>query len=134
SASWTPNDIDFLIDQVITHQAEGGDGMNFKKSFWQSLAASDLLSNLEKGGPKTSSSCKEKWSHLKKTFEAINCLANSSGFAYLLELGANIGVENESVWTDYIKHHLAASPFRNKGWALYDKMKIVMPSKSKGTN
>ncbi|KAI5982140.1 hypothetical protein EDD15DRAFT_2378298 [Pisolithus albus] len=135
SASWTSNDIDFLIDQVIARRAEGGDGMNFKKSFWQSLAASDLLSNLEKGGPKTSSSCKEKWSRLKKTFEAVDHLVNfASGLTYSLELGANIGVENESVWTDYIKHHPAASPFRNKGWPFYDKMKLVMPSKSKGAN
>ncbi|KAI6021346.1 hypothetical protein PISMIDRAFT_117335, partial [Pisolithus microcarpus 441] len=59
-----------------------GDCMNFKKLFWQSLAASDLLSTTEKGGPKASSLCKEKWSCLKKIFEAVNCLANSSGFTY----------------------------------------------------
>ncbi|KIK13050.1 hypothetical protein PISMIDRAFT_119671, partial [Pisolithus microcarpus 441] len=104
--------------------------MNFKATFWN--AASDALSNPSKGGPKTSKVCKEKWKRLRKTFEVIECIKNTSGLTYLRELGANVGLESEAVWNDFIKIHKDANSFRNRGWPHYDKMKQLMPSKGKG--
>ncbi|KIK24363.1 hypothetical protein PISMIDRAFT_98546, partial [Pisolithus microcarpus 441] len=70
-------------------------------SFWN--AVSNALSNPSKGGSKTSKVCKEKWKRLRKTFKVIDCIKNTSGFAYSHELGANIGLENEAVWNGFIK-------------------------------
>ncbi|KIK20947.1 hypothetical protein PISMIDRAFT_46458, partial [Pisolithus microcarpus 441] len=126
---WTGADIDVLLDLAITHKASAGEGMNFKAIFWN--AVSDTLSNPSKGGSKTSKVCKEKWKK-GKTFEVINCIKNTSGFAYSHELGANIGLENEAVWNDFIKKHKDANSFQNKGWPHYDKMKQLMPTKGKG--
>ena len=59
-ASWSDSDIDFLVEQVITHWSEGSKGLGFKKSFWQSISESFSLAKPEKGGPKTRTGCKEK--------------------------------------------------------------------------
>lgn len=64
SASWNDDDVNFLIDQVFARRAEAGDGLNFKKAFWQSIAGSPDLSNPAKGAPKTWSACKDKWSRV----------------------------------------------------------------------
>ncbi|KAH0831871.1 hypothetical protein J3R83DRAFT_12732, partial [Lanmaoa asiatica] len=62
SVSWSDSDVDYLIDQVIARRAEAGDGLNFKKAFWQSIASSPALANPAKGAPKTWNACKDKWS------------------------------------------------------------------------
>ncbi|KAF8432016.1 hypothetical protein L210DRAFT_820473, partial [Boletus edulis BED1] len=133
SASWTDTEVNFLIDQVISCWAEGGIGLNFKKSFWQSISESPALAKPEKGGSKTRSGCKEKWAHIKKTFEAVNALVNtSSSLAYTPDSAANVGVESdETVWAKFIQQFPAAAPCKNKGWPFYDKLKPIMPTKSK---
>ncbi|KIK16154.1 hypothetical protein PISMIDRAFT_113900, partial [Pisolithus microcarpus 441] len=129
-ASWMDADINVLLDLAITHKASAGEGMNFKATFGN--AVSNALSNPSKGGPKTSKVCKEIWKRLRKTFKVINYIKNTSQFAYLCELGANIGLENEAVWNDFIKKHKDANSFQNRGWPHYDKMKQLMLSKGKG--
>lgn len=62
--SWSNNNADFLIDQVTAHRAEAGNGMNFKWSFWQSVADWPKLAQLEKEDPQSRAACKEKWSHV----------------------------------------------------------------------
>ncbi|KIJ11018.1 hypothetical protein PAXINDRAFT_45369, partial [Paxillus involutus ATCC 200175] len=79
-------------------------------------------------------SCREKWKRIRATFHIVDKLAHTSGFAYSEALGANIGIENQSVWDDYMKTNKDAGPFRNKGWPLYEKMKSVMPSNARGAN
>ncbi|KAF8124194.1 hypothetical protein EV363DRAFT_1403307 [Boletus edulis] len=135
SASWSDSDVECLIDQVVSRWAEGGDGMNFKAPFWKSIAESNKLANPTKGAPKTKSSCKEKWSRLKKTFKAVHSLTTlSSGLTYSLESGANIGPSDELVWEELVRANGAVAPFKNKGWKFYDKMKVIMPTNSSGTN
>ncbi|KAI6031219.1 hypothetical protein BKA83DRAFT_4487937 [Pisolithus microcarpus] len=123
-ASWTDADVDVLLDLAIAHKVSAGEGMNFKATFWNTASAA--LSNPARGGPKTA--------RLRKMFEVIDCIKNTSGFAYSNELGANIGLENEAVWSDFVKKHKDAGPFRNRGWPHYEKMKQLMPSKGKGLN
>ncbi|KAL4073321.1 hypothetical protein V8B97DRAFT_1953997 [Scleroderma yunnanense] len=131
-ASWTDGDIDTLLDLVIAHKALAGEGMNFKAIFWNTV--STTLANPTKGGPKTAKVCKEKWKRLRKMFDVIDCIANTSGFAYSLQSGANISLENEAVWNEFTKKYKDVSPFHNKGWLHYEKMKQLMPSKGKGLN
>ncbi|KAI6031185.1 hypothetical protein BKA83DRAFT_4004025, partial [Pisolithus microcarpus] len=135
-ASWTDADVNVLLDLAIAHKASAGEGMNFKATFWNTASAA--LSNPARGGPKTARVCKEKWKRLRKMFKVIDCIKNTSGFAYSNELGANIGLENEAMWSDFVKKHQQkhkdVGPFRNRGWPHYEKMKQLMPSKGKGLN
>ncbi|KIK14877.1 hypothetical protein PISMIDRAFT_44875, partial [Pisolithus microcarpus 441] len=113
-------------------KASASDGLNFKMTFWNTAAAQ--LPGPTKGAPKTAKACKERWQRMKKTFDVVDHIANASGFTYLHESGASIGLENEGVWTDFVKKNKHASPFQNKGWPHYEKMKLLMPSKGKGLN
>ncbi|KAL4075170.1 hypothetical protein V8B97DRAFT_1944763 [Scleroderma yunnanense] len=123
-ASWMDEDINTLLDLAIAHMALAGEGMNFKAVFWNTV--STTLANPTRGGPKTAKVCKEKWKRLRKTFDVIDHITNTSGFAYSLQSGANIGLENEK--------YKDVSPFHNKGWLHYEKMKQLMPFKGKGLN
>jgi len=38
-------------------------------------------------------------------YEVVDHIANTSGFTYSLELGANVGLENKAVWDAYVKVH-----------------------------
>ncbi|KIK74225.1 hypothetical protein PAXRUDRAFT_122842, partial [Paxillus rubicundulus Ve08.2h10] len=79
-------------------------------------------------------SCREKWKRTRATFYIVDKLAHTSGPAYSEALGANIGIENHSVWDDYMKKNKDAGLFWNKGWPLYKKMKSIMPSNARGAN
>lgn len=57
--SWSEADTNVLIGLVTTHKASAGEGLNFKASFWNTVAAA--LSNPSKGAPKTAKACKDKW-------------------------------------------------------------------------
>ncbi|KAL4070109.1 hypothetical protein V8B97DRAFT_1965628 [Scleroderma yunnanense] len=131
-ASWMDGDTDTLLDLVITHKALAGEGMNFKAIFWNTVSAT--LANPTKGGPKTAKVCMEKWKRLRKMFDVVDHIANTSGFAYSLQSGANISLENEAMWNEFTKKYKNVSPFCNKGWLHYKKMKQLMPSKGKGLN
>ncbi|KIK80602.1 hypothetical protein PAXRUDRAFT_158224, partial [Paxillus rubicundulus Ve08.2h10] len=64
--------------------------------------------------------CKEKWKRLRATYMVIYKICNTSGFAYSLEEGADIGMINQHLWDDYVK--VSAASFRNQGWPFYQKM------------
>lgn len=130
--SWTDAESDMLLDIISTHKASAGDGLNFKMTFWNTAAAQ--LPGPTKGAPKTAKACKERWQRMKKTFDVIERISNASGLSYSRESGASVGLENEMVWADFVKKNKHASPFRNKGWPHYEKMKLLMPSKGKGLN
>ena len=57
---WTQEDETALIDFLITHKSEDGDGLNFKPSVW-TAAATHLQPITTKGGPKNGDKCKAKW-------------------------------------------------------------------------
>ncbi|KIK78570.1 hypothetical protein PAXRUDRAFT_45590, partial [Paxillus rubicundulus Ve08.2h10] len=83
---------------------------------------------------KTSKQCKEKWSQVRKTYVIVHKICNASGLMYSLEHGANIGPQDEAVWDKFIKQNPGEKMFKWKGWCFYDKMKVLMPSKGKGSN
>ena len=57
---WTQEDETALIDFLIAHKSEAGDGLNFKQSVW-TVAAAHLQPITTKGGPKNGDKCKTKW-------------------------------------------------------------------------
>ena len=52
-----------LVEFLITHKAEAGDGLNFKPSVW-TAAAEHMWPLTMKGGPKHAEKCKAKWSRV----------------------------------------------------------------------
>ncbi|KAI6095526.1 hypothetical protein F5141DRAFT_1295423 [Pisolithus sp. B1] len=130
--SWTDAESDLLLDLITSHKASAGDGLNFKMAFWNTAAA--RLPEPTKGAPKTAKSCKERWKRMKKTFDVVDRIVNMSAFTYSRELGANITLENEAIWLNFLKKNKHVRPFRNKGWPHYEKMKLLMPSKGKNLN
>ncbi|KIO04264.1 hypothetical protein M404DRAFT_143863, partial [Pisolithus tinctorius Marx 270] len=131
---WSDKDTFALLDFIDSHKATTGDGLNFKVPFWNACAASPMLANPEKGGPKTPKSCKEKWKRLRSTYMVVDHLSCSSGFVYSLKSGADISVANKNSWDGYMKVHKDAAPYENKGWLFYDRMSVLIPSKCKGLN
>lgn len=100
SASWSDSDVNFLIDQVVSRRAEAGDGLNFKKAFWQSVASSPELANPTKGAPKTWSACKEKWSRVSSTM--CSSYQQPIVTAFIL----NLSLEKHSIRSTQSQMHL----------------------------
>ncbi|KIN99387.1 hypothetical protein M404DRAFT_155218 [Pisolithus tinctorius Marx 270] len=132
--SWSDKDTFALLDLTDSHKAITGDGLNFKAPLWNTCAASLMLANHEKGEPQTPKACKEKWKRVHDTYVVVDHLRCSSGFAYSLESGADIGVANKNSWDSYVKAYKDAAPYKNKGWLFYDRMSVLIPSKCKGLN
>jgi hypothetical protein len=60
---WTVEEEAILIDFLVAHKAEAGDGLNFKASFW-TTAAEHMRPHTKKGGIKTANKCKSKWTRV----------------------------------------------------------------------
>ena len=60
---WTSDDEMHLIQFITTHQAKGGDGMNFNKTFWASTST-EMAKHTTQGAPKTSEACQQKWTRV----------------------------------------------------------------------
>ncbi|RDX45603.1 hypothetical protein OH76DRAFT_1333850, partial [Lentinus brumalis] len=134
-AVWTPAQEQRLLAFLTKHKSEAGDGGLFKMTTYN--AAATYLNNKKyTGATKTGEICKNKYNRLRSYFWAVQELKgrSASGFSYDDELGAGITKENEQIWEDYVKSHKYASPFKNKGFAYYDLMLDLMPSKAKGGN
>jgi hypothetical protein len=133
-AHWTIADKTELIDFILDHKAEGGDGLNFKGATW-TAAAKLLDAKRTKGGIKTSLACKNKFTNarrhifyrflsfflcsqtyilqLKEVYLVVDALKQVSGFTWDDEYGAHI---------------------KTKGWPHYDTMKAMMPTHNKSVN
>jgi hypothetical protein len=62
-AHWFTSDEAALIEFLITHKAEVGDGFNFKAVTW-TAAAAHMVAYTEKGDTKTAGVCKNKWTRV----------------------------------------------------------------------
>ena len=72
SVSWSDTETINFLDLITTHKAAAGDGLNFKASFWKSIA--DSFANPEKGAPKTAKSCKDKWMRVSDFVASITAI------------------------------------------------------------
>ncbi|KAG1812531.1 uncharacterized protein BJ212DRAFT_1276369 [Suillus subaureus] len=101
---WTQADESALIAYITTHQAKGGNGMNFDKSFWVATAAEMANKGTPGvGAPKSPDACHQKWGRLCKFFKVVDKIANSSGISYTREKGMNITAKSETIWVDLLK-------------------------------
>ncbi|KAF8812912.1 hypothetical protein BYT27DRAFT_7085892 [Phlegmacium glaucopus] len=133
SAYWTAPEELSLINFLIDHRAEAGDGANFKATTFQK-AAKHLAPLLEHGAPKNAKSCGNKYCAFRKLFHVIRVIQSISGWSWNDETGASIDVHTASSWDDYVKVHPEAKPFQNKGWPYFRKMETLMPATVAGAN
>jgi hypothetical protein len=126
STHWTTEETSRLIEYLIIHRAEGGDGVNFKQTTF--TGAADLLLEPPDGIAKENYvvnnrdwlSCKNKWNSVcvttlpklrplitccqcKKKHAAIVDIKSQSGFSWDDESGANIGPADAARWTAFAK-------------------------------
>ena len=117
---WSPDHAEEkrLIEFLVSRKSEAGDGGNFKQPTWNA-AALEMAKVPTKGPNKTATACSLKYSRvcilsdyhatclnivqLRAQYNHITTLKGLSGLGsrYTVELGMNIGVAEQSVWTDY---------------------------------
>ncbi|KAF8964770.1 hypothetical protein BDZ97DRAFT_1918729 [Flammula alnicola] len=131
AAQWTTEDEVTFIDFLLLHAAAAGDGGNFKMVTFNA-AAPVVEAKRVKGGPKTAKACQNKYNSLRRTFRAIQAIKNRSGWTWSDETGASITPEMEDTWSDFLKVHKDAKPFKNKGWVHLEKVSLLMPATVKG--
>ncbi|KAF8578457.1 hypothetical protein K439DRAFT_1264542, partial [Ramaria rubella] len=85
---WNTALLDALVDFLIEHKAEAGDGGNFPDTVWNQAAQLMALYHV-RGAVKSAKACKGKWSQLKEQYVMVNKIKNTSGFAWDDNLGVN---------------------------------------------
>ncbi|KAF8585844.1 hypothetical protein K439DRAFT_1615631 [Ramaria rubella] len=97
-ADWQPRDDLALINLLIEHKGEAGDGGNFSKTTWMAVS-SIMVTCPHKRGLKTWEACKSRWVRLKKDYGvALSLKQNLSGITFLDHQG--VVIEDASVWKD----------------------------------
>ncbi|EGO22457.1 hypothetical protein SERLADRAFT_395706 [Serpula lacrymans var. lacrymans S7.9] len=95
-----------LIAYITSKRSEGGDGMNFPKKFWPK-AAVEFNQNIQKdhvvGPAKEGKHCSSKWGRLRSTYKVVTALSEQSGFHWDDTNGADITIESNTVWEEYLK-------------------------------
>ncbi|KAJ6614725.1 hypothetical protein B0H10DRAFT_1724848, partial [Mycena sp. CBHHK59/15] len=87
--SWTHPDNKALLTFLVEHQAEAGDGGNFKlKTFRAAAAVVNLIRT--KGGVKSFKSCSGKYAALRKEWHIVDHIKNTSGYAWNDDTGVNV--------------------------------------------
>ncbi|KAJ8581086.1 hypothetical protein M405DRAFT_752326, partial [Rhizopogon salebrosus TDB-379] len=85
-----------LLDYLLQHISEAGDGVNFKPSTWTAVGVHLAKAQLLTAGPiKTPKRCKSKW-NLVCTYGYIEHYRGLSGVHWDNERGA--GIEGEAAW------------------------------------
>ncbi|RXW11521.1 hypothetical protein EST38_g14333 [Candolleomyces aberdarensis] len=126
NASWSEQDENDLLDYLIDHKAQAGDGGSFKLSPTFTGASAVLDPKKAEGtGPKTAKSCQTKWD--ARVHKAINVIQDRSGWTWDGEKGANIQPDHAQAWEEFLKHNPRAKPFHNKGWIYLSKMDQLVP-------
>ncbi|KIK81560.1 hypothetical protein PAXRUDRAFT_122979, partial [Paxillus rubicundulus Ve08.2h10] len=102
-ALWTEEEETFFIDFLISEFTSLGDG-GFKKLTFQEAAKCLKVKFLQQaGGEKTVASCQRKFQGLKKSYNAVIDIKNTSGFTWSDQNGAGIALKNHDVWDRYAK-------------------------------
>ncbi|KDQ55056.1 hypothetical protein JAAARDRAFT_195937 [Jaapia argillacea MUCL 33604] len=119
AAIWTQAEETALITYLAEHLSKAGDGVNFKTATYNG-AVSILKEKFheQRGGEKTSSTCKTKWNVLKKSYQAVVESKQHQGY----------------MWERYVKSHRTAAPFCNKPFIHFFAIEQMMLSKARGKN
>ncbi|CAK5265013.1 unnamed protein product [Mycena citricolor] len=130
-ASWTDDDVEFMVDYLIEHASEGSEGL-FSSNFWRAFAV-ELNKRITEGGDKTGPGCSQKYSDLRALWFLVDKIKKTSGYSWNDETGVTVVPAMVSTWDDWVKIKTKAKRFRRKGWPYHEKMSALMPSKAKGT-
>ncbi|KAJ7732370.1 hypothetical protein DFH07DRAFT_780974 [Mycena maculata] len=124
NSSWSHNDITVLLEYLVQHKAEAGDGCSFKATtFRGAVIAVNAIRT--KGGPKDHTSCATKYSSVIMTM---------SGWAWDETKGVDVTSATQGTWDAFVAANPLASRFRNRGWPYYHLFLPLMPTKAKGTH
>jgi len=72
---WTLDDESWLIQYITMHRAKGGEGLNFDKTFWITVASA-MAKNSKQGPAKTSEACQSKWARVSTVSIPISGVLN----------------------------------------------------------
>ncbi|KAH6902272.1 hypothetical protein BKA70DRAFT_1435428 [Coprinopsis sp. MPI-PUGE-AT-0042] len=134
SAIWVAREEAALLDFLVAHVAEAGDGGNFKKATFE-RALNTVSSYHERGPVKTVRMLQNKYTALKKIFRVVEALQRVSGWTWSDTDGCGITPESADSWDAYVKHHPEAKPFRNCGWCHTQRFEfLIPPSVARGAN
>ncbi|KAG2370125.1 hypothetical protein BDR07DRAFT_1371126 [Suillus spraguei] len=108
----------------------GTDGTTLPKRIYTGASAhlAEVFKK-QKGGAKTYSACKTKFSSLKKAYlttQALKVSGSSSGFTWTQEGGATIDKDTASTWAGYVKSNPNAKQFKNKGFKHFEIFNLLM--------
>ncbi|KAF8578915.1 hypothetical protein K439DRAFT_1620957 [Ramaria rubella] len=124
AAEWTLEDNVTLINLLIDHKAEAGEGRNFKKATWVAVAAG-MAGHPYKGGLKTL--------ELRKDYNvALKLKHNLSGFTFLDTQG--VVIDNESVWADFTAKNKNVARVGRTRFPCFELMSTLISSVARGTH
>ncbi|KAF8575559.1 hypothetical protein K439DRAFT_1623490 [Ramaria rubella] len=122
AVAWVLEDDIVLINLLIDHKVEAGEGGNFKKSTWMAVAG--VMVNWPSArGLKTWEACRSRWIKLKQ---------NLSGFMFVDQEG--VVVDHESVWSKFASKNHEAAWVRRVGFPCFELMSSLMLSVVRGTH
>ncbi|KAJ7928358.1 hypothetical protein B0H13DRAFT_2311635 [Mycena leptocephala] len=89
------------------------------------------------GGPKTPSAVANKWKAVRKVCEYLRqvkqkAYPGASGWTYTDELGFNVTDETRDAWNNFAKAHPHFKPFATCGWAHFQTVDDIVPSRARG--
>ncbi|KAF8576712.1 hypothetical protein K439DRAFT_1622647 [Ramaria rubella] len=132
AAAWVLEDDIVLINLLIDHKAEAGEGGNFKKSTWMAVAGV-MVDWPSTRGLKTWEAFRSRWIKLRKDYNlALQLKQNLSGFTFVDQEG--VVVDDESVWSKFASKNHEAVQVRRVGFPCFELMSSLMPSAARGTH
>ncbi|KAG2158004.1 uncharacterized protein EDB93DRAFT_1246498 [Suillus bovinus] len=117
-----------FLQYLLTHKAQAGDTMSFKKSTFQGAVdnINKVFSN-QCEGTKTAS--------LKSSYNTVINIKKTSGFSWSDELRAGITDAHGDIWEKYVKNSPTAKPFKTKEFSYFNIINQIMhhgPSIARG--
>ncbi|KAG2100713.1 uncharacterized protein F5147DRAFT_655499 [Suillus discolor] len=122
---WTHDEEARFLQYLLTHKAQAGDTMSFKKSTFRG-AADDIgqVFPNQRGGEKTANVCKTKWTNIS-TITIIHCQPQLTAFHGVMsleqELWTHMGTFRRNMSSPTVK------PFKTKGFSHFDTINQIMP-------
>ncbi|KAF8318292.1 uncharacterized protein EI90DRAFT_3021076 [Cantharellus anzutake] len=105
-ATWRSHDEAELIHHLLEVKRAGGtSNIGFKDKVWNGASA-HLLEQC--GTVFKPSACKNKYGKLKQIYWAVKRLSEQSGFPWSNENGADLGLEEEQLWIDFVAVRVAS--------------------------
>ncbi|KAJ7831777.1 hypothetical protein B0H14DRAFT_3463837 [Mycena olivaceomarginata] len=124
SANWTenPEDLTIVLQFLHSQKIRAGQGGNFDKTVFSEA-------------PKTAIA--DKWKACKKLHEYFlkikqGVYVGASGWTYTDEGGFNVTDDTRDAWHNFVKAHLHFKNFATRGWAHFQVVDEIVPSRACG--